>query len=260
MITVISPSKSVMKQVQPTNLTMTKPLFPDKTSALVSKLQKMSQKKLTSTLGVSDTLGKLNYDRFQSWDTTARRAALWMYSGDVYNGIDAYSMNQSQIDYAQQALLIVSGLYGLARPLDAVQPYRLEMRLPFAVGRAKTLYEYWQTMLNNYLEQVADDTILLCASPEYSTAIKQALPNGVQTITPRFMQETDTGLKEKGLFAKYGRGALARWCIDNQISDPEKLKEYKGDSFVFSSELSSENEFFYIVPKNFSLKGRFVKK
>ena len=260
MLIVISPSKSVMKQAQPANLCMTQPIFIHKTAELVKSLRELSQKQLTKRLEVSDTLGKLNYDRYQSWDDTPARAALWLYSGDVYNGISAYSMNKEEIEIAQERLRIVSGLYGLLRPLDAIQPYRLEMKLPISVGEAKDLYEYWRSAITKDLKNNKSNIVLLCASNEYASLITQALPTHMTFIKPRFMQETDSGLKEKGLFAKYARGKLARWVIDNDVKEPASLKDFNEDGFIYASDLSSDTEIVYLIPKDFSLKGRFVKK
>jgi cytoplasmic iron level regulating protein YaaA (DUF328/UPF0246 family) len=183
-----------------------------------------------------------------------------MYSGDVYNGIDAYSLNTPEQAYAQKNLLIISGLYGLIRPLDAIQPYRLEMRLPITASNSTDLYDYWRGEMSNYFTKKHDEIVLVCASKEYAKAVLSSIPDSWTAITPRFMQETDSGLKEKGLFAKYARGALARWVVNNKICDPERLKTYAGDGFMFSEDLSTANEFIYIVPSDFSLKGRFIKK
>lgn len=260
MIVLISPSKSMMKQSPPISLQATHPLFPEQTNALVYKLRNYSAKKLQSILEVSPSLAELNHERFQEWDSTEKRPALWMYSGDVYNGIDAFSMSKDQINYAQNNLLIISGLYGLVRPLDAVQPYRLEMKLNFTAGKSKNLYEYWKNQISSYINQSKEKTVLMCASKEYAKAIVGGLDNDIDVITPRFMHKTNDGLKEKGLFAKYGRGLLARWVIDNQIDDPGKLKDFNEEGIKYSSDLSSEEEAVFIIPKDFSLKGRFTKK
>lgn len=260
MIVVISPSKSVMKQQQPNGLKMTSPLFTKEKNRLVELLQSQSKAQLQKLLQVSPAIAELNYERFQSWDNTAKRAALWMYSGDVYNGLDAYSLSPKQQSYAQSKLVIISGLYGVLQPLDTVQPYRLEMKLPIVLNNTTNLYDYWYSAIKSYLDSVKAKTILLCASKEYAKAIHNALPESTRTITPRFMQETPEGLKEKGLFAKYARGALARYVIENEITDPKKLKEYKVDGFTFSEDLSSDNEYVYIIPANFTLKGRFIKR
>jgi cytoplasmic iron level regulating protein YaaA (DUF328/UPF0246 family) len=249
-----------MKQSPPAELKVTKPLFLEKTSELVDKLSKYSPKQLAKVLEVSQPLADLNYERLQNWQSTPKRPALWMYSGDVYNGIDAFSMNEKEIVYAQNKLLIVSGLYGLLRPLDEVQPYRLEMKLNFKVGKTRNLYEYWGSRINDYLSKTNEKTLLMCASKEYSKAVTVNLDDSIKVITPRFMQETKDGLKEKGLFAKFGRGLLARWIIDNQIDNPSKLPEFNEEGFVYSSDLSTEDEVFFIIPKDFSLKGRFVKR
>jgi cytoplasmic iron level regulating protein YaaA (DUF328/UPF0246 family) len=260
MIVLISPSKSIMKQSPPKGLKLSDTLFPEKTEKLVSKLQKLNAKQLGKLLNISPELAELNYSRFQKWDKTEKRPALWMYSGDVYNGIDAYSLNDKQTEYAQEKLMIISGLYGLVRPLDEVQPYRLEMKTNTEKLITKDLYDYWKKEIATKLQLINDKNVLICASKEYSKAVLAGLSNDMTAITPRFMQETSSGLKEKGLFAKYGRGLLARWVIDNQIDNPSKLKNFNKEGFKYSSDLSSEKEAVFIIPKDFSLKGRFTKK
>jgi cytoplasmic iron level regulating protein YaaA (DUF328/UPF0246 family) len=250
----------MMKQAQPTGLTMTTPLFLDQTKLLLAKLQLFNEEKVQEVLSVSAPLAKLNYIRFQNWESTEKRAALWMYGGDVYNGFDAYTLSRSEIRYAQNNVLIISGLYGLIRPLDAVQPYRLEMKLPFTAGVGSNLYDYWSGSLAKHIESSSVTNVLMCASLEYAKAIVPYLPKNVKLLTPRFMQETDSGLREKGLFAKYARGALARWIVDNNITDFKDLESYDGEGFVHSEKLSTTEQIVFIVPKGFSLKGRFVNK
>lgn len=260
MIVLISPSKSMMKQSSPNGLKPTTPIFAEETKELVEKLSTYSVKKLAKVLEVSDSLAELNYKRFQEWQKTTRRPALWMYSGDVYNGIDAYSMSTKEVEFAQNKLMIVSGLYGLLRPLDEAQPYRLEMKLSFKVHNYNNLYEYWGSKISKYIKSTNEKVVLMCASKEYSKAVASELDNNIKVITPRFMQETSSGLKEKGLFAKYGRGLLARWVIDNRIDNPSKLSEFNEEGFKYSSDLSNENEVVYLIPRDYSLKGRFIKK
>lgn len=260
MIILISPSKSIMKQSPPAGLKLSERLFPEKTDKLVNKLQALNTKQLANLLSISPELADINHSRFQNWDETEKRPALWMYSGDVYNGIDAYSLNNKQIDYAQEKLRIISGLYGLVRPLDAIQPYRLEMKTNTKKLVSKDLYEYWKEEIATKLQLLKDEYVLICASKEYSEAVLAGLPEDITAITPRFMQETSDGLKEKGLFAKFGRGLLARYAIDNEISKPDELKKFNKDGFTYSVELSSPTEMVYIIPKGFTLKGRFTKK
>lgn len=260
MIVLISPSKSIMKQSPPKGLKMSDTFFPEKTEKIVNKLQKLNAKQLGKLLNISPELADLNYDRFQQWDNTEKKPALWMYSGDVYNGIDAYSLNNKQIDYAQEKLMIISGLYGLVRPLDGIQPYRLEMKTNTKKLVSKDLYEYWKEEIATKLQLLKDEYVLICASKEYSKAVIDGLSNDITAITPRFMQETKDGLREKGLFAKYGRGLLARYAIDNEISEPEELKKFNKYGFKYSEELSKPTEMVYIISKDFTLKGRFTKK
>jgi cytoplasmic iron level regulating protein YaaA (DUF328/UPF0246 family) len=133
------------------------------------------------------------------------------------------------------------------------------MKIKLAVGKTSNLYEYWEESIWKYLKESGRKTLLMCASKEYSKAV--ATRSGdFEIITPRFMQRTAAGPKEKGLFAKYGRGLLARWVIDNRVTEPSKLKDFKVDGFSYSQDLSSKNEIVFIIPEDFTLKGRFVKK
>ena len=231
-----------MKQSPPKGLKATEPLFPEKTNKLVDKLQTLKPKQIQKLLGISAELAELNYSRFQSWDKANKRPALWIYSGDVYNGIDAYSLTAKNIAYAQEHLRIISGLYGLVRPLDAIQPYRLEMKTDTRKLIGSDLYVYWKDEIATKLQKYNDTHVLLCASKEYSSTIMANLPNDTTAIVPRFMQETDDGLKEKGLFAKYGRGLLARYAIDNEICDVNDLKNFNREGFKYSKELSNDHE------------------
>lgn len=260
MIIVLSPSKSVTDKKPPIDIKQTSLLFPKQANELVKALSKLSKKQIKKELQTSDMLTELNYARYQNWKNTPTRSAIWLYSGNVYNGLDSFTMDESTILYSQKNLLIISGLYGAVRPLDGIRPYRLEMKLPFSGSWGKNLYEAWSDKLSSYIEKTNDTTILMCASKEYSRAIASALPEEIQIVTPRFMQKIDGKLTEKGLFVKYARGALARWVIDKKIENTGMLHEYSNDGFVYSKLHSTENEIVYIVPRNFSLKGRFTKQ
>src|SRR6056297_567426 len=158
MIVFLSPSKSVTERPQPDFIEETNPLFPEKTSILVADLQSQTKTKLQKTLAVSASLAELNYNRFQSWSTTKKRAALWLYAGDVYNGVDAFTLTQDDVMFAQNNIRIISGLYGVVRPLDSIQPYRLEMRLSYSPKDSGDLYEYWSKQFSDYLHSSTPDT------------------------------------------------------------------------------------------------------
>lgn len=259
MLIILSPSKSVTVKKPPLKIASTDILFPEQAKELVTSLKKLPLHRLAETLQVSDALAKLNYNRYQQWTSTETTPALWLYSGDVYNGLDAFTMSKSDVTFAQKNLLIVSGLYGLVRPLDAIKPYRLEMKLTYAGKWGESLYGAWTDHIASYIENSGEQTILLCASKEYAKAVTNKLANTIRILTPRFMQETDNGLQEKGLFAKYARGALARFVIDNKLTSIHGLQKYSQDGFSYSSDLSTETELVYIIPKDFSLKGRFTQ-
>ena len=223
-------------------------------------MRSLSKTGLQEELQVSKPLAELNYQRYQNWNKLKPKPAFWLYSGDVYNGLDAFSIDNNSADFAQNHVAIISGLYGILRPFDSIKPYRLEMKLPVKGPWGENLYAAWANKISEYLASLKEDTVLMCASKEYAKAVTSRLPDDVTVVTPRFMQETDNGLKEKGLFAKYARGAMARWVIDNRLESLNGLQNYTQDGFLYSSELSSESEYVYIVPKDFSLKGRFTKQ
>ena len=260
MIVIISPSKSVTDKQPSYTIDYTEPMFPDITRVLVKSLGSQSVQQLSKTLNISKTLATLNHSRYRQWQSTEKKSAMWLYSGDVYNGLDSFTMSKKSIAYAQNNLLIVSGLYGLVRPLDGIRPYRLEMKLPISGIWGNNLYEAWSKHIAHHLTSTQTDTILICASKEYAKVVTRELPKHIRRITPRFMQETNEGLKEKGLFAKYARGALARYAIDNEIESIEQLYSYNKDGFRYSDTASSQDELVYIVPPDFTLKGRFTKQ
>jgi cytoplasmic iron level regulating protein YaaA (DUF328/UPF0246 family) len=260
MIFVLSPSKSVTEKPTPLSITETPLLFEQQAMQLVIALHRQPLSQLRNTLQVSENIAKLNYLRYTKWQQTATKPALWLYSGDVYNGIDAFSLTEDDVQFAQEHVLIVSGMYGLVRPTDGIKPYRLEMKLPFAGEWGNNLYQAWCDKIANFIDKQNEKYVVLAASNEYAKAVTQKLPKHIKTITPKFKQEAADGLKEKGLFSKYARGRLVRYAIDNRIQDPEALKSYDIDGFKFAPDLSTESEYVYIVPKDFTLKGRFTKQ
>lgn len=257
MITLLSPSKTMQssKLGPPTSPI----LFRDKTTELQDILFDYSAKKLETVLDVSESLAQKNYEVIQNWPYTDATPALLIYRGDVYNGLDAKTMDVDDWSFAQEHIMVISGMYGLLRPSDGIVPYRLEMRCKHPNG-TQSLYEYWSTLLSNYIENTKCNELLICASKEYSRAVLKHISPSIRTVQPRFMQRDKTGeLREKGLFAKYARGRMARWVIDEKIDTIDDIRNYSCDDVLFSEELSTKSEFVFIFPDNFTLKGRFKK-
>lgn len=258
MVTLLSPSKAMHTTPHAPVTPASSPQFATPTQALVNHLQTLSETDIASLLGISDKLATLNYQRYADWSTIHPHPALWLYAGDVYNGFDANTLADTAVEYAQQHLMIISGLYGLIRPLDAIKPYRLEMGTKIDLPEHPTLYDFWGNTLTQQLEQY-DDTFVICASKEYARAVMPHFSDTSTVITPRFFQKTSQGYREKGLFAKYARGHLARWIIDQRIDSPSQLTAYTEDGFCHSPELSTRNTIAFVIPEDFSLKGRFTR-
>lgn len=262
MIILLSPSKTINPKPVDDSVVSTKPIFSYQAEQLVGSVNKLGRN-LASTLGVSDKLAEENRARFAIWrakpDTTEGCPAAWSYRGETFFGLSIEKMNERSIKYAQEHLLIVSGLYGLLRPQDKIMPYRLEMSTKLKGNWGKTLYEFWGDKLSDFISDKNPGLVLNCASVEYSKALKN-LPGDIKVITPKFLSETKTGLRSKMVFAKYSRGLIARWAIENRIKKPEDLKNFDCEGYHFSSENSTEIEYAFIAPADFTIKGRFTKK
>lgn len=261
MKTLLSPSKTVTDRALRLDIQPTQPIFEDETRVLLSRLRKFTDPaQLGKLLNISESLAILNYERYMLWDDpAAKRSALWMYSGDVYNGLDAFGLDIESARRMQNDVLVISGLYGLVRPLDLVQPYRLEMKIRLGGIWGNDLYHFWGSKLADYIEDLGTRTVLVCASREYAKAVLPELSAAIAIVTPRFMQPTPDGLKEKPLFAKHARGSLARWVADNRVEDPDDLADFGVDGLAYSPDLSSPAEPVFLVPSDFTLIGRYTK-
>ena len=258
----LSPSKSVTNRTPPVAVAPTNPLFPEQTKTLISVLAGLgSVEAVAALLNVSDTIALLNHERFQDWNSAPeQRSAIWMYSGDVYNGLDAFTLNGQDIERAQRDVLIISGLYGLLRPLDLVQPYRLDMGTRLAGPWGKNLYQFWGKTLAGYIDEQAAAAVVVCASREYAQAVVPHLSGVATVITPRFLRPTPNGLREQSLFAKHFRGVLARWILDQQPERVDDLHDFNAEGISYGSEHSVTNaEPIFLIPEDFTLKGRFTK-
>lgn len=248
MLTVISPAKKLNAERRLETVETT-PVFKEQTQALLEIMQQKSVGDLQALMHISENLGQLNHDRFQSFTTQPEAPALFMFDGDTYAGLDALTLSDDALRYAQENLRILSGLYGLLRPLDAARPYRLEMGVKLATEKGKTLYQFWGVqiaeMLNAQAEEASARYLLNCASQEYFGAVDlKALT--LPVITPVFLEEKPGGPKIVSFYAKRARGALARFVIEERITDPEDLKAWDAGGYVFDPDRSTpEKPVFY---------------
>jgi cytoplasmic iron level regulating protein YaaA (DUF328/UPF0246 family) len=244
---IISPAKSLdFESKVPTSL-YTQPRFLEKSEKLNKKLKTLSKKKLSDLMSISDDLARLNYERNQEWETpfTPKNAkqAIYAFTGAVFQGIDVNSLAEEKIPLLQDRLRILSGLYGLLKPLDLIQPYRLEMGTKLKVGRRDNLYKFWDEDLAKSLnDELADEELLInLASTEYFKALpKKALK--VPMITPVFKDFKNGQYKTIMTYAKMARGYMVRYIIDNNIKTLENLKGFDTEGYRFSEELSDGNE------------------
>ena len=203
-------------------------------------------------MGLSDKLGALNYERFQEWQTpfstdNAKQAIL-AFKGDVYQGLDAENMSSEELNWAQDNLRILSGLYGLLRPLDLMQPYRLEMGTKFANNRGANLYQFWGDIitkqLNKLLSASPKSVLINLASNEYFKSV-QSKNLDAEIITPVFMDQKGDKYKIISFFAKRARGLMSAFIIKNKISDPQQLKTFDIDGYKYNAAMSEGNKWVF---------------
>lgn len=243
---VLSPAKSLdFESKLPTTKT-TDAQFLEQSQRLNKVLIKKSAKGISKLMHVSDALGQLNYDRNQDWQLPFTkdnaRQAIYAFSGDVYRGLDAYTISNDKIDTLQNKVRILSGLYGILKPLDLMQAYRLEMGTKLPVGTKKNLYDFWKKDIVNALNQeLEDDEVFVnLASQEYFKAIDtKALK--VPVVTVDFKEFKDGKYKIIAIFAKLARGLMARYIVDTNAQTIDDLKGFTTDGYGLSDELSSEN-------------------
>ncbi|MEQ6249676.1 peroxide stress protein YaaA [Sulfitobacter sp. HNIBRBA3233] len=246
MLVVISPAKKLDWAARDTGTTA--PDFTEDANRLVKTARNLSLGDLKSLMGLSDDLARLNRDRFQSFaetpDADQTRPAALAFAGDTYQGLEAATLDPDEMAYAQDHLRILSGLYGLLRPLDAIQPYRLEMGSKLKTRRGKNLYDYWGADLSKALNAQASatgsDTLINCASQEYFGAVdRKALD--LRVVTPQFMEDKGDGKGPKivSFYAKKARGAMARFIVQNRITDANALRDFDLGGYAFDADRST---------------------
>tara|TARA_Y100000389_G_scaffold79405_1_gene76166 strand:+ start:538 stop:1293 length:756 start_codon:yes stop_codon:yes gene_type:complete len=246
MLSVISPAKKLNFE-EVFDVKDSTPKFQNDANYLVEIARKLSVSDLRKMMKISEDLAILNQKRFQSFsnqpeDYKTKQAAL-AFSGDTYTGLDAGSLTSQELNYAQDNLRILSGLYGVLRPLDRIQPYRLEMGRKIATNSGSTLYAYWGDRIGNELDLVSDGIVINLASNEYFKAVGKNMKSRI--ITPSFKEDRNGGLKMIGFFAKKARGAMARFIIKNNIKKSEDLKGFNIDGYGFKAELSDNDNWVF---------------
>jgi len=249
MLAVLSPAKSLDFTPAPEGIANTFPDFQDDANRLTRIAKKLSVEDLRKLMKISEDLAQLNVNRFKSFEKTStdensKQAAL-AFTGDTYQGLQAWGFDADDFTYAQDHLRILSGLYGLLRPLDRMQPYRLEMGSRLENKAGKSLYAYWGDRLAKTLDQIAQGgTVINLASNEYFKAAgTKALKSPV--ITPEFREERGNELKMIGFYAKRARGSMARYMIENRVDQPEGLKDFDTDGYGFRADLSGETKWVF---------------
>ncbi len=250
MLIVLSPAKTLDLETPPTTKLHSTPDFLDRSAQLIDVLRRYSPADIGSLMSISDTLAHLNVGRYASWSTdpTEARQAIMAFNGDVYAGFDARSLKPAQLAYAQANLRILSGLYGVLRPLDLIHPHRLEMgtRLDNAAG--KDLYAFWgetvTTALNGAIAANGAEVLLNLASEEYFKSVKPKLLD-VPVITPVFEDWKNGKYKIISFFAKRARGLMARYAAVKGITDPLKLKRFNVDGYAFDKQDSDASTWIF---------------
>lgn len=253
MLALVSPAKKLKFSDDLPCEDMSQPVFKDEIQDLVSILKDKSDRDLMSLMSISDKLGALNYERYQSFsssfDPETSRQAAFLFQGDTYVGLKADTFSNDDLAYAQDHFAILSGLYGVLRPLDLMQPYRLEMGTKLANDNGEDLYDFWQGKLTNYLQEQLQSHkapyLINLASNEYIKAI-DAKAFGDKFITCHFKENKDGKLKTIGLLAKRARGTMARYIIQNKIEKPEDLKGFTEDDYAFDASLSDAQNFYFV--------------
>jgi hypothetical protein len=242
MIAVISPAKTLDYNRELPPLPVTRPAWEAEASALAAAAAKMSPKKLSALMDISDKLAELNVARFRGFEELPERPAIYAFAGDVYAGFEVHSLDEEAVLYAQDHVRILSGLYGLLRPLDAIRPYRLEMGTRWAPGRKGDLYAFWgeriASGLENDLREAGAPVIVNLASKEYWTAAARHLPTGTRVIEIDFREEGPSGLRFNTFAAKRARGMMARWICEHRIDEPEPLKAFDSDGYAYDPDNS----------------------
>jgi cytoplasmic iron level regulating protein YaaA (DUF328/UPF0246 family) len=253
MLMVISPAKTLDFETPPTTKRYTQPQFLNHSQELISQLRDLTPAQIGELMHLSDKLSGLNAARFGSWNPAFTpenaKQALLAFKGDVYTGLDADTLSAADLTYAQKHLRMLSGLYGLLRPLDLMQPYRLEMGTKLANARGKDLYAFWGDRISEWLNEAlkvqGDDVLLNLASNEYFSAVKRPALNA-RVIETEFRDQKNGQYKIISFYAKKARGMMARFVISERISKPKDLMQFDVHGYRYSKEQSSADKLIFL--------------
>jgi cytoplasmic iron level regulating protein YaaA (DUF328/UPF0246 family) len=254
MLIVLSPSKALDFTAPPVAAPLSTPELADETRELAKTTRKLRAADLKRLMALSDDLAKLNRERFQAFDPESDDGlqAAFAFNGDVYLGLKARELDRKALAYAQDHVRILSGLYGVLRPLDAIQPYRLEMGVRIKTRRGQSLYDFWGPRVSQALDAALaghkDRTLVNCASQEYFGAVDRAVLKA-PVISCRFLEEKDGEARILSFYAKRARGLMARYAIDNRIDRAADLKAFDRDGYRFVPALSTDVEFTFARPQ-----------
>jgi cytoplasmic iron level regulating protein YaaA (DUF328/UPF0246 family) len=242
MLAIISPAKTLDYSSPLPPLPVTRPAFAAEADALAAAAAKLGPRKLAGLMHISDKLASLNAARFRGFAEAPARPALFAFAGDVYSGFEVKSLDEDALLFAQDHLRILSGLYGLLRPLDAIRPYRLEMGTRWAPGRKKDLYGFWQERIADRLaaDAAASGSAVLVnlASKEYWRAVEGRLPPSLPVVEIDFREEGPDGPRFNTFAAKRARGMMARFICEHRLAEPEALKAFDSDGYRYDPENS----------------------
>jgi len=252
MLIIISPAKTLDYKTLISIKGESEAPFLKESQKLIKQLKKLKPNDISELMKVSSKIAYLNHDRFAAWQlpfpTGTARQALLAFKGEVFNGIDAYSFTQEEMDYAQNHLRMLSGLYGILRPLDMIMPYRLEMGTKLAQGKNKNLYEFWGDKITKKVQEGINEqnekVLVNLASNEYYKSVKTAKLKA-KIITPIFKEAKGDQYKVIAIFAKKARGLMSRFIIQNRIENPEEIKLFDAAGYFYNEALSTETEFIF---------------
>ncbi|ESQ89289.1 hypothetical protein ABAC460_13425 [Asticcacaulis sp. AC460] len=256
MLTLISPAKSLDTTPHEGAPAGTEPRFPEATAKLLKSLKRLKPKAIGELMDISKALSELNYQRFQGFEDQEAMSAVFMFDGDVYVGLEARTLGADGIAFAQDHLRILSGLYGVLKPLDLIRPYRLEMGSQLKTGRANSLYAFWgDTIAKSLKAELDGDPVVNLASTEYSrAALTKALK--AKVISPRFLEIKGNEAKIVSFFAKKARGLMARYMIDQRIDRLEGLKDFTVAGYAFRSDLTNGDDWVFTRPQPEAVNAR----
>ena len=254
MLIVLSPAKALDFTGAPATTALTTPELADQTAELAKTTRRLTVRDLKRLMSLSDALARLNRERFQAFDATSEDGlqAAFAFNGDVYLGLRARELDRKALAFAQDHVRILSGLYGVLRPLDAIQPHRLEMGTRLKTRRGASLYDFWGPLVSEALDRASeghkDATIVNCASGEYFSAVDRNVLKA-PVVSCRFLEEKDGEARILSFFAKRARGAMARYAIDHRIERAADLKAFDADGYSFQPHLSTDTEWTFQRPQ-----------